>query len=169
MSAPVLQKHKDTWSLSHTWLKILCSSLSSPGLPHSTHLNTDCRLSSLSQNCVCVLPCGPHHFDPITLWCIDKKHQQELVSNSATHDRTAIYCIVCSKQAALLYCNSFLWWSRTSFINRKLNSCSSCGLSSWSERKLSLDMSKISSIMQQNCHSHSVCWKYQINGRLGSC
>lgn len=142
VSAPAQQEHKDTWSLSRTCLKIFCSSLSSPGPLHSS---TAPRLSSLSQKCVSVPPCGSHHFDPITLGCIDKKHQQELASNSVTCDMNC-YLLHCVQQAALLCCSSFWWRSRTSFINRTTKFLFS-GLSLWSERKLALDMSKISSIM----------------------
>lgn len=111
--------------------------------------------TQLSQKCVSVLLCGSHHFDSITLRCIDKKYQQELASNSVTYDRTAICCIVCTKQPCFIAV-LFLLWSRTSFINKTTKFLFS-HLSLWSERKLALDMSKISSIMAAKLLKYIQC------------
>lgn len=68
-------------------------------------------------------PVPPFHFDQITLWCIDKKHQQELISNSATCDRTAVYWIACSKQPCFVAA-PFYDDLGQALSTEQLNSCS---------------------------------------------
>lgn len=67
-------------------------------------------------------PVPPIHFDRIIFWCIDKEHQQGLISNSATCDRTAVYWIVCSKQPCFVAAPFYDDLGQA--LSTQLNSCS---------------------------------------------